>query len=251
MIPVILLKIGGSVLTDKAREATIKKHNMRIVAKQIASAKVSKLILVHGAGSFGHPQALRYLSDGFNAEGIWKTHAAVSLLNTAFIEELHSENVPALPIHPLDSVVTDQGRIRHFEPYALQLMLESGITPVLHGDVVMDRSDRFSILSGDQIIAYLARKIRPEKLGLGTDVEGVFYKGKKLSHLNAAEFENCLDEIAGSSNVDVTGGMLHKVSELVDIAKLGVRSQIFDATLDGNITKFLASSDDLGTIIEA
>lgn len=247
----ILLKIGGSVITDKAREATINEANVRMVARQIANTKVSKLTLVHGAGSFGHPQAIEYLSEGYSAQGIWKTHAAVCLLNTTLVNELQSKNVPALPIHPLDHVVVDHGKIVEFNLGALQLMLENNIVPVIHGDVVMDRSQRFSILSGDQLVSYLARVMRPQKIGMGTDVDGVLYKGKTIRHLTPADFEKYRAGITGSGNIDVTGGMLQKVSELIDLAKLGLQSQIFDATKDGNIATFLSSGNDLGTTISA
>ncbi len=247
----ILLKIGGSVITDKARETTIKDANLSMVTQQIANARGSKLILVHGAGSFGHPQAIKYLSRGFSAQGIWRTHAAVCLLNTTFVNELQSKNVPALPIHPLDHVVVDHGEIVEFNLGVLQLMLENNLTPVIHGDVVMDKSQRFNILSGDQLVSYLARLMRPQKIGMGTDVDGVIYEGKTIRHLTPADFERYRAEITGSSNVDVTGGMLKKVSELIDLAKQGVQSHIFDATKDGNITTFLSSRNDLGTIITA
>lgn len=245
----ILLKIGGSVLTDKARASTVRKGCLRIVARQIADAKRSNLVLVHGAGSFGHPQAATYLSKGPSVSGLWKTHRAVSSLNTRFINELHSQSVPALPIHPLDSVALDAGRIAHFDMTALDLMLENNIIPVLHGDVVMDSADGFNILSGDRIIGFLAQRMRPEKIGIGTDVDGIMYKGEKIGHLNASEFEKYRKEIVGSSVVDVTGGMLRKVSELVEIAKSGIQSEIFNATRDGNVAKFLMSHQEVGTTI--
>ncbi len=247
----ILLKIGGSVITDKAQETTIQGANLSMIAQQIANAKVSKLILIHGAGSFGHPQAIKYLSKGFSAQGIWKTHAAVCLLNTAFVNELQSNSVPALPVHPLDHVVVDDGQIVEFNLVALQLMLENNVVPVIHGDVVMDKSQRFNILSGDQLVSYLACMIRPQKIGVGTDVDGVIYEGKTIRHLTPADFERYRAGITGSSNIDVTGGMLQKVSELIDLARHGMRSQIFDATKDGNVTTFLSSHNDLGTTIAA
>lgn len=247
----ILLKIGGSVITDKAREATIKKTAISEVARQIANSRITNLVLIHGAGSFGHPQAVKYLSQGFSAPGLWKTHAAVCLLNTRFINALQSENVPALPIHPLGHVVVNHGKIAAFSTAALQLMLENNIIPVLHGDVVMDKSRRFSILSGDQIMTYLARIMQPHKIGMGTDVDGVLYEGKTIRHLTPVGFETYRAGITGSDNIDVTGGMLRKVSELIDLAKLGVESHVFDATKKGNITRFLVAGTNLGTTIAA
>jgi isopentenyl phosphate kinase len=246
---VILLKIGGSVLTDKGRESTLQEDNLRMVARQVAEARTSRLVLVHGAGSFGHPQVVRYLSGGLSASGIWKTHFAVRSLNTALIEELQSQGAPSLPIHPLNSVTLDTGKIAHFDTSALKLMLRSNIIPVLHGDVVMDRSQGFNILSGDQIVAFLAQKMRPKKIGVGSDVDGIIYRNRKLNRIDPNQFEKYRDGILGSRSTDVTGGMLHKVVELLEIAKSGIQSEIFNATLDGNITKFLTSHQDVGTII--
>jgi isopentenyl phosphate kinase len=236
-------------LTDKARASTVRKDIVRMVAQQIADAKAGDLVLVHGAGSFGHPQAATYLYKGRSVSDVWKTHRAVSSLNTLFINELHSQSVPALPIHPLDSITLNAGRIAYFDMTVLHLMLQNGTIPVLHGDIVIDSADGFNILSGDQIITYLAQRMQPEKIGIGTDVDGIMYKGEKIAHLNASEFENYREDIVGSSVVDVTGGMLRKVSELVEIAKAGIQSEIFNATREGNITKFLMSNRQVGTII--
>jgi isopentenyl phosphate kinase len=238
-------------LTDKARTSTVRRDFVRLVAQQIANANRTDLVLVHGAGSFGHPQAAVYLSKGRSISDAWKTHRAVSLLNTLFINELHSQSVPALPIHPLDTITLDGGRIARFDMAVLSLMLENDIIPVLHGDIVLDSVDGFNILSGDQIVAFLAQRMLPEKIGIGTDVDGIMYRGEKISHLNASEFENYRKGIVGSSVVDVTGGMLRKVSELVEIANAGIQSEIFNATRNGNIAKFLMSNQQVGTIISA
>jgi isopentenyl phosphate kinase len=246
---VILLKIGGSILTDKARPNTLRQNFVRLIAQQIASAKRTDIMLVHGAGSFGHPQAATYLSEGRSVSDVWKTHRAVSLLNTLFINELHSQSVPALPIHPLNSVTLEGGRIVHFDMTQLTLMLEHHLTPVLHGDIVIDIADGFNILSGDQIIGFLARQMRPKKVGIGTDVDGIIFKGEKIPHLYANEFENYRQEIVGSKAQDVTGGMLRKVSECIEIAEAGIQSEIFNAARDGNVTKFLTSREVVGTTI--
>jgi isopentenyl phosphate kinase len=206
-------------------------------------------VLVHGAGSFGHPQAAKYLLNQFNLSGLWKTHRSVTALNTRVVNELQAQNVPALPIHPLGSITLDAGRISHFEMKALHLMLRNGIVPVIHGDVALDSSENYNILSGDQILAFLAQKMRPDKIGIGTDVDGIILKGKTLDYLNADEFEKYRQEIVGSSATDVTGGMLRKVSELIEIAKSGIQSQIFNAARDGNVAKFLISDEKIGTTI--
>jgi isopentenyl phosphate kinase len=129
------------------------------------------------------------------------------------------------------------------------MMLENDIVPVIHGDVVLDKYTKFSIVSGDQIIAHLAREFKPHKVGVGTNVDGVLYKGKTLRHLYPTDFNRLKQEITGSENMDVTGGMLKKVSELVELANFGISSQIFNADVTGNIKKFLTTSDEFDTVI--
>jgi isopentenyl phosphate kinase len=91
--------------------------------------------------------------------------------------------------------------------------------------------------------------MRPKKVGVGTDVDGIMYQNRKLNHLNPGELEKYRDGILGSRSTDVTGGMLHKVVELLEIAKSGIQSEVFNAAYDGNITKFLTSHQDVGTTI--
>jgi isopentenyl phosphate kinase len=245
----ILLKIGGSILTDKSKERTILPDRTKMIAKQIADSGIKELVLIHGAGSFGHPQVLTHLQCGFNAEGLWITHKTVSELNSAFIEELHVHGIRALPVHPLNCSISNSGRIDYFDLCPIKMMLENDLVPVIHGDIVLDKYIKFSILSGDQIIAYLAKVLKPRKVGIGTNVDGVLYKGKTLRHLHSTDFNRLKREIRGSNNMDVTGGMLKKVTELVELANYGIRSQIFNAEVMGNITRFLTTFDEFGTVI--
>jgi isopentenyl phosphate kinase len=245
----ILLKIGGSILTDKRKECTIVPEKLTMIAKQIADSDVKELILIHGAGSFGHPQALKHLQRGFNANGIWITHKTVSQLNSVLIEELQAYGIGALPVHPLNCSISNSGMIEHFDLNPLKMMLENNIVPVIHGDVVLDKYIKFSVLSGDQIIAHLARELKPHKVGVGTNVDGVLYKGNTLRYLHPADFDRLKQEIKGSDSTDVTGGMLKKVTELVELANFGISSQIFNANVAGNITKFLTTFNEFGTFI--
>ena len=60
----IILKIGGSILTNKdSAESEIDGESLARIAGEIkASLDISQkqLIIVHGAGSFGHPPAKEY-----------------------------------------------------------------------------------------------------------------------------------------------------------------------------------------------
>ena len=47
-------------------------------------------------------------------------------------------------------------------------------TPVLYGDAVLDDKLGFTVLSGDQLVAYLAIKYKASKIVIGADTDGLF-----------------------------------------------------------------------------
>ena len=56
----IILKIGGSAITDKTGELAAKTEIINRLAEEIKRADLDNLIMVHGGGSFGHPTAAKY-----------------------------------------------------------------------------------------------------------------------------------------------------------------------------------------------
>ncbi len=249
----IILKIGGSVITEKgeiskAREVEIERISQEIVA--FRKEYDSKLILVHGAGSFGHPQAVKFgLSRGFDAEGTYLTHISVKMLNSVMVNSLNNAGAHALPVHPLSSCLLENGKIIDFQLGQIVVMLENGIIPVLHGDMAMDRKKGACVLSGDRLIAYLAVALGATKIGAGTDVDGVLdEKDSVIEEITPRNFAKLRKNIRGSRSTDVTGGMLGKVSELLELAHKGISSRIFNAAKEGMVLRFL-SGDDAGTLI--
>ena len=57
--------------------------------------------------------------------------------------------------------------------------------------------------------------------------------------------------LAGSSGIDVTGGMKHKVEKMLELAEKGLPSQIINGLVPGNLKKALLGEKVKGTIIEA
>lgn len=57
----IILKIGGSILTNKdSTQSEVDKESLKRIASEIRASldnSSKELIIVHGAGSFGHPPA--------------------------------------------------------------------------------------------------------------------------------------------------------------------------------------------------
>lgn len=250
----IVLKIGGSIITD--RSSSVPKalpDTIERIAGEVAGTGVTNpLILVHGAGSFGHPLARQFrFKEQFDTKGLIKIHRSVKTLNTMVVDAFVSAGVPAIPVHPLSCAMLKQGRISDMQTAPLREMLNRGLVPVLHGDVAMDSVRGADILSGDQIVPYIARKMGAERIGIGSNIDGVLdSEGHNIQEITPAVFDRICNYIGGSSHTDVTGGMLGKVQELVELAReYGINSRIFDASATGSIIRFL-QGEIMGTLIQ-
>ena len=119
--------------------------------------------------------------------------------------------------------------------------------------LALDNDLEICVISGDQIIQYLAKNLNPDKVILGTDVDGVYNKNPK-THDDAVFFDKFssledLDTLEGTTNIDVTGGMVGKIKELLYLADLGIESKIINAEIENNIFKALNNDQVKGTVI--
>ena len=241
-----VLKIGGSILTDKTRDAAARPLEITRVAEEIASSPAD-LVLVHGAGSFGHIPARRYsLPENFSPAGLLMTHQSVVRLNDLVVEALSKAGASPVPVHPLSCTLLRDGRIEALAVEPVREMVRDGLLPVLHGDVAMDVSRKAGIVSGDQLVPCLARVLGAEVVAVGTDVDGVLLSGNPLAEMTRADLPALAGALKGSSGVDVTGGMKGKLLELLDLADGGIGSVIFNASKEGNISRAL-QGEPLGT----
>lgn len=247
----VILKLGGSVITDKAADqGVIREADLLRIAKEVSGYR-GKMIIVHGAGSFGHTYAKKYgLDRGFDPEGVIVTHESVKELASRVVDALNEYGIRAIAVHPMGCTVCRNGRIESMYLDNIKLMLENDFVPVLHGDVVMDLELGACVLSGDQIVPYLAKELKIARLGLGSAEDGVLDKnGKPVPEITPETFENFKHYIRGSESTDVTGGMLGKVQELLELSKTScITSHIFNAGKENNIYRFL-DGESIGTKI--
>mgnify|MGYP001767252213 CR=1 FL=1 len=247
-----ILKIGGSVITHKAGgdTGTVREDVLREVAKALREYSDIPLILIHGAGSCGHPQAKRYrIQEGVsknNRVGIYETHLAVSSLNELVVRTLRNEGLEAISVHPFQGMVASGGELSGYCLDHINLMLDLGMVPVLHGDVVMDTMKGACIVSGDQLVRVLAEKLSIDRIGLATDVAGVLdVDGTVVRELRRNMAHTI--RIGGSGHVDVTGGMQGKITELLRLADRGIESEIFHIS---KLREFLSGTNHGGTRIK-
>jgi len=259
----IVLKLGGSVITIKEKPLTPNNEAIKRLAKEIKQAETKQLILIHGGGSFGHPIAKKYkINEGFKdaqqIAGFSETRQAMTQLNKIILDALIQAGIPAVTLQPSAFITTDKGRIKHIETEAIQGLLKLGVTPVLYGDAVLDQTLGFTILSGDQLAAKTALQLNAKRIIIGADVDGLYTTDPKadpsarlIQQITPKELEKLQGRIGGSKATDVTGGMLGKTLELIPAVKRGVGAIIVNALKPNNVYKALKDEKIKGTKIEA
>ena len=89
-VPIKIVKLGGSVITDKTSdEPVLREGELKRLAHEVVSAG-GETIVLHGAGSFGHPGAKKYnLREGLEApgavHGAAEVHALVAKLSAMVV----------------------------------------------------------------------------------------------------------------------------------------------------------------------
>ena len=246
----IIIKLGGSVITDKRREFFAKVGMIERISREISKIK-SRMILIHGAGSFGHPIAKKYdLHQGYKnksqLKALSETKSRLIDLDQILIGLLRKHGVPVVPFMPSSFMLARRGRIIRADLRPLKTFLELGIVPLLCGDGVPDVEIGFSIISGDQTAIYLAERMKARLVIFGCDVDGVYSADPKknptatlIDVVTPSTFKNLL-KIAGKPELpDVTGGMLGKIRESLRLAKKGIDVVIMNLTSPQDLVKLV------------
>lgn len=244
------MKLGGSVLTDKERYRTPRIDAIARLATELSRVH-GPLAVVHGAGSYGHvvAQTHRLAEGGGTPLDVARVHADVRELTGLLLAALREAGVPAVSHSAFDLARLDQGALLSFHATAVAESLRAGLVPVLSGDVCLDASRGWSILSGDVVMAELAKAYGPERAVFATDVEGIYDRwpgGARLARVRADE-----GVAAGApGRPDVTGAMGSKLARARDVAKWGVTVVVVDGTVPGRVADALAGKEVVGTIVE-
>lgn len=258
MSELVLLKLGGSVITDKTTPFTARTEVIERLAGEIKRALVErgddlKLIIGHGSGSFGHEVASRYQTHkGAISSDSWlgfsEVAAAAAELNGLVLRALREAGVPAIKFQPSASTRTRGEQLMYFETFPIKEVLNHGLVPVVYGDVSVDANQGMSIVSTEKLFDNLARELTPNRIVLAGVVDGV-YTADPLTNPDAELIEDIdrtnWDEVetvlGGSHGTDVTGGMFSKVREMyrLTLAMPPMQAMIVSAEVPGNIEEVL------------
>ncbi len=230
----IVLKLGGSVVSDKKKPYSLRIKLIKELG-DVLRPYAGELILVHGGGSFGHPKVLEILEKGYTLRE--KGFEVIRVMNemTNRIVELLGE-----PFAPYSTPsMWHEGLL--VEPLAEAV--KAGWIPVLQGNVVPPGK----VVSGDEVVVEIARKLSVKLVALATDVDGV-YETWPPSGPPLRRASPCDVEAKGSEGIDVTGGMRKKLEELAKIASK-TKVVIFNGLKVENYRRLL-KGEDVGTVIE-
>jgi len=261
----VFIKLGGSLITDKAKPLT-----PRLDVIQQLSAEISritrekpelKLLLGHGSGSFGHAVADRYQTQtGIAGKTLWKgfadVWAAARQLNQLVIDSLINEGLPVIAFPPSAGVIATNRSLQSWDIAPMIEALAHHLIPVVQGDVIFDKEIGGTIFSTEEIFYYLARIFHPRRILLAGLDPGVYQSHKQtgeiIKHISSLKIKQILPALSGAEDPDVTGGMASKVTSMVKLVQEcpDIQVLIFSGKESGNIQKAVMGENP-GTIIAA
>jgi isopentenyl phosphate kinase len=254
MTKLTFLKLGGSLITDKTRPYTPRLDKLAELAAQIAAATRLdpnlRLVLGHGSGSFGHAAASQHWP--VNAKWTrtdWRGFAEVwyqaSALNRLVVDALHGAGIPTISFPPSATCQANEGAIVDWYLPPLQEALETGIIPLIQGDVAFDTAIHGTILSTEDLFFTLAQRLHPQGILLAGLEKGVWAdfpeRTRFIEMITPESFEAEAAGLAGAAGMDVTGGMRDKVKQMVRLVEQvpGLEVRVFSGEGAVNVQRAL------------
>lgn len=263
---IILIKLGGSLITDKEKPFTAKYKVIENLARQIKNAlkedKDLSLVIGNGGGSFPHYPAVKYqMKEGIKNDnqklGFCEVQDAASQLNRIIVRTLLNNKVKAISMNPSSMIIAKNKKIKKFFTLPMIKLLNLGLTPVIYGDIVFDEIKGSTIFSTEQLLNYLSLEFLKYSLPVVKIIhngitQGVLdNKGKvieKITYNNWPKIKKFFTQIKG---FDVTGGMKHKVEEALRLTKYKIKTLIINGIKTNDILKKAILGEKVkGTIIE-
>lgn len=239
----VCIKVGGSIVTDKAQPFTVNGAAIDVFAKNMAAViktlgNSTSFLLGNGAGSFGHVPAHEYgLRDGAQTQtqfyGLAFTHNSVRDLNLQLGKALNDHDIPATCLSPGDMLMARAGQIFSGSTLPVEYALKHGLVPLLHGDGAYDETKGVSIVSTEQSLLWFADALRSgyEKV----TVIAITRTGGVLdtdgSVIRTLQKNDTVVQLKRPGH-DVTGSMDGKVQSLRLAAEKGYTSYIIGNTKD-------------------
>jgi len=216
----ILIKLGGSIITNKKKPLSARRNSINKIAKTLKKIN-EPIIIVHGGGSFGHYWSVKYNMHTkpakYSQKGISVVKNSMVELNKIILDVLLQNKLNPYCLPPTDFISGNKPINKKIKE--IGKIAKTNLIPVTFGDALWFGQKKSYILSGDKIMTMLARVLRPRLSIFVLDVDGVYsdLKNKDLIY-------NLTDQPLSFAKVktDVTGGMKRKIDEAVKISRMGL-----------------------------
>ncbi len=239
----IVVKLGGSTITDKTKPLTARRQNIASMVRAVAricggggrsgsngGGDQEPVVVVHGGGSFGHYWSVKYdmhtAERSYDLAGVATVKNSMVQLSLIILEEMLKGGAKpyALPPagfmagpSPIPSRVSEMG-----------LIAESGMVPVTYGDAVWyGKGDKTYILSGDRIVTHLARIMRPRLCIFALGEDGLY---------DDMESRRLVETVTASEAARLARGQAQ--------VRSGVGSKVGDTMMTGGTTATAATAAD-------
>lgn len=265
MSSLVIVKLGGSLITHKRRPRTARPAVIQRLAAELAKGggpRRPHVLVGHGSGSFGHDVAARFeLASGVREprqlEGVSLTQAVARALTVRITDALHGAGLRPFTLSPSSFCTARAGKLGRVQTGPLEHALDAGLLPVVHGDIVLDAVQGAAICSTEAILTALAERLQRQgrrivrALWLG-DTDGVYDdRGRTVPELDHARWQKIASHVGGARGTDVTGGMRLRVSTALRLARMGIPSWIGDGRVAGQLQRALGGRPRTGTWVPA
>jgi isopentenyl phosphate kinase len=256
--PTVIVKLGGSVITRKREVERLRPKVLARLAREVVGLRDCRVVLLHGAGSFGHPGAKRFglaRSPGEGTSGPERARGAaivsseVRRLHLAVLRELVRAGGAPLSVPMATHARNRAGELVHLDPSSVKSALEAGFLPVSFGDVVPDETWGSSILSADTIALALVPALGVERVVFVSDVEGILEgpPGKRRVPVREVTPGTIAALRPPAGGADVTGGIRAKATVMLAIAAAGVDAGLISGLSDGAIARAVRGATEYGS----
>jgi isopentenyl phosphate kinase len=244
----ILIKLGGSIITNKEKPLSPKKKTIDNLVKSLRKINES-IIIVHGGGSYGHYWSVKYdmhtKEKKYDLRGVAIIKNSMIELNKIILDSLLKNKLSPYCLPPTDFMTGNKPIVKKVKE--IEKIAKSGMIPVTFGDALWFGQKKTYILSGDKIMTHLAKILRPRLSIFALNEDGLYsdLKSKKLIYELKEEHP-----IISENVMDVTGGMTRKVEEALKIAKMGMNVFFVNGNKPERIVKAVKNKKFEGTLFK-
>ncbi|MDA9687634.1 acetylglutamate kinase [Candidatus Pelagibacter sp.] len=252
----IVIKMGGSVLSNKdlfnnliQDIVTLKKLGLSIFLIHGGGSKISKKLNELNVKS-NFINGLRVTDDkiinivediliNFNKEIVnaLKSHSCSA-------KEITSKENNIIIVEPESDALGFVGRPKKINTLALTRIVKANEVPVI-ASLGLDKNNQTFNINADSVAGAIAKELKARRLLILSDVEGVLNKEKILiTEINSDQAKQMINDET------ISGGMIPKVNNCLDVAKNGVKAVcIIDGRKNHSVLFELLSDKGSGTLI--